>query len=58
MISEEACDSEDWSNDNENYLALNHRNKLHFTIYSDRKQLFKIVIIFHNISDFTVFSFK
>ncbi len=58
MISEEACDTEDWSNDAENSLAFNRRNKLHFTIYSDRKQLFKIVIIFHNISDFTVFSFK
>uniref|UniRef100_A0A8C2HVD6 Ankyrin repeat domain 46a n=1 Tax=Cyprinus carpio TaxID=7962 RepID=A0A8C2HVD6_CYPCA len=26
-----------------------HRNKLHFTIYSHRKQLFSNVIIFHNI---------
>ncbi len=46
MISEESCDTEDWSNDAEN-SALHHRNELHFTIYSNRKQLFKIVIIFH-----------
>jgi len=32
-------DTEDWSNDAEN-SALHHRNKLHFTIYSNRKQLF------------------
>ncbi len=35
--------------------ALYRRNKLHFKIYSNRKQLFKIVIIFHSITDFTVF---
>jgi len=53
MISEGPCDTEDWSND-----AENHRNKLHFKIYSDRKPIFEIVIIFHNISTqyyFTVF---
>ncbi len=43
-----SCDTEDWSNDAEN-SALHHRNKLHLKIYSDRKQLFSIVIIFHNI---------
>jgi len=37
VISEGSCDTEDWSND-----AENHRNKLHFTIYSHRKQLFCI----------------
>ncbi len=47
MISEWSRDTEDWSNDAEN-SALHHRNKLQFTIYSHRKQLFKIVIIFHN----------
>jgi len=31
-----------------------HRNKLHFKIYSNRNRLFEIVIIFHNISVFTV----
>jgi len=29
VISEGSCDTEDWSNDVEN-----HRNKLHFTVYS------------------------
>ncbi len=38
MISEGSCDTEDWSNDVEN-SALHHMNKLHFTIYSHRKQL-------------------
>ncbi len=41
------------SNDAEN-TAAHHSNKLHFKIYSNRKQLFKIVIIFHNIRVFTV----
>ncbi len=35
MISEESCDTEDWSND-----AENHRNTFHFKIYSNRKLLF------------------
>ncbi len=39
MISEESSDTEDWSNDAEN-SALHHRNKLHFKIYLNRKQLF------------------
>ncbi len=30
-ISEESCDTEDWSNDAEN-TALNHRNKFYFKI--------------------------
>ncbi len=47
MISEGSCDTEDWSNDAEN-TAAHHRNKLHFTIYSHRKQIFEIVIIFYN----------
>ncbi len=37
--------SEDWSNDAEN-SDFHHRNKLYFNIYSNRKQLFQIVIIF------------
>ncbi len=41
MISEGSCDTEDWSNDAEN-SALNHRNKLHFHICSNRKQLFSV----------------
>ncbi len=32
--------------------ALHHRNKVHFKIYSHRKQLLRI---FHNIIVFTVF---
>ncbi len=34
-----SCDTEDWSNDAEN-TAVHHRNKLHFIIYSHRKQIF------------------
>ncbi len=54
MISEGPCDIEYWSNDAEN-LALHHRNKLHFKW---QKQLFLIVIIFHNIIVFTLFLIK
>ncbi len=39
MISDGSCDTEDWSNDAEN-KEINYRNKLHFNIYSHRKQLF------------------
>ncbi len=39
MISEGSCDTEDWSNDAEN-SALHHRNKLHFKIYANRKNIF------------------
>ncbi len=34
-----SCDTEDWSNDAEN-TALHHRNKLHFTLYLNKKQLY------------------
>ncbi len=51
IISEGSCDTEDWRNDAEN-SALHHRNKLHFQIYYNRKQLFQIVIIFYNITVF------
>ncbi len=51
IISEGSWDTEDWSNDAEN-LALHHRNKWHFKIYSNRKQLFEIVIIFHKYYSF------
>ncbi len=57
MISEGSCDTEDWSNDAEN-SALHHKNKLHFQIYSNRKLLFQMVIIFHNNTVFTVFLIK
>ncbi len=33
-----------------------HRNKLHFKIYSNRKQFILIVIIFHNFTVFTLLS--
>jgi len=36
IISAGSCDTEDWSNDAVN-SAFDHRNKLHFTIYSHRK---------------------
>ncbi len=31
-------------------VMMHRRNKLHFKMYSNSKQLFKIVIIFHNIA--------
>jgi len=46
-IREGSCDTEDWSND-----AENHRNKLHFIIYSHREQMIYIIIIFNK---FTVY---
>ncbi len=39
-------------------LKIQLWNKLHYTIYSHRKQLFLIVIIFHNFTVFTVFLIK
>ncbi len=36
-------------------FSFDHRNKLYFNIYSHRKQLFKIVITFTNMTVFTVF---
>ncbi len=36
-ISEGSCNNEEWSNDAESF---DHRNILHFKIYSNRKQLF------------------
>ncbi len=53
MISEGSCDTEDWSNDAEN-TAAHHMNKLHFTIYSSRKHLFQMEVIFHNITVFVI----
>jgi len=38
MISEGSCDTEDWSIDDDKF-SFDHRNKLHFTIYSHRKQM-------------------
>ncbi len=56
MISEGSCDTEDWSNDAEN-SDLHRMNKLYLKKYSNRKKLFEMVIIFHNITVFTVFTF-
>ncbi len=39
MISEGSFDTEDWSNDAENSV-LHHKNKIHFKLYSNRKQIF------------------
>ncbi len=41
MISEGSCDTEDWSNDAEN-STLPSQNELHFQLYSNTKQLFKL----------------
>ncbi len=38
MTSDASYDTEDWSNDAEN-SGLHHKNKSHFNIYSNRKQL-------------------
>jgi len=45
IISEGSFDSKDWSFDAEN-SALHHKNKLHFKIYSKRKQFFFQIVIF------------
>jgi len=37
VISEGSCDTEDWSNDAK--FNFDHRNNLHFIIYSHREQL-------------------
>ncbi len=41
MISEESCDTEDWSNDAEN-TALHHWNKLHFKIIQILNSYFEL----------------
>ncbi len=46
MIFQRSRDTEDWSNAAKN-SALHHKNKLCYKIYSNRKQLFESVIIFH-----------
>ncbi len=48
MISDGLCDTGAWSNDVENSALITAINS--FTIYSHSKQLFKIVIVFHNIT--------
>ncbi len=51
MVSEGSCNTKDWSYDAKN-VALHHSNTLYFKINSHRKHLFKILIIFHNITVF------
>ncbi len=53
MISEGLCDTEDWSNDAGN-SALHHRNKLQFTIYSNKCRLgeyYSLSKIFKHLTD-------
>ncbi len=57
MISEGSCVTKDGSNDAEN-SDFHHRHKLHIKMYSYRKELFLIAVIFHNITVFTVFMIK
>ncbi len=45
-----------WSNDAEN-SALHHRNKLHFTLYLNKKTVILKCSIFHNISVFMYYYF-
>ncbi len=45
MISEGSCDTEVMMPKD-----LHQKNKLHFQIYSNSKQLFITVLIFHNIT--------
>jgi len=47
VIYEGSCDTEDWSNDDK--FSFDHRNKLHFTIYSHRKQMIYTGVIFLQI---------
>jgi len=55
MISEGSRDTGNLSKDAEN-SALHHRNQLYLKIYriQIKMQLFYIVIIFHNMTVFTV----
>ncbi len=54
MISEESCDTEDWSYD----ASASITEIITFTIYSHRNKLLEIVIIFHNIHISAVFLTK
>ncbi len=50
MISKRSCDTENWSNDEEN-SALHHRNNITFYNILKLKTFKKIfLIIFHNIA--------
>jgi len=43
-----SCDTEDWSNDDK--FSFDHRNKLHFNVYSHREQMIYTVILYHNFT--------
>ncbi len=49
MISKRSCDTENWSNDEEN-SALHHRNNITFYNVLKLKTFFFNLIIFHNIA--------
>ncbi len=42
MISEGSCDTEDWSSGCSKIQLCHYRNKWHLTIYSNRKQLYRL----------------
>ncbi len=56
MISEESCDTEDWSNDAENSALITGINYILF------KNIFYfyflMAVVFHNITDCTIFFIK
>ncbi len=56
MISKRSCDTENWSNDEEN-SALHHRNNIIFYNVLKLKTFFNL-IIFHNIAVFIYFFVK
>ncbi len=49
MFSKRSCDTENWSNDEEN-SALHHRNNITFYNVLKLKTFFFYLIIFHNIA--------
>ncbi len=53
MISEGSCDTEDWSNDAENSDLITEIN--YILKYIQIENSFFIVIIFYNITEFTVY---
>ncbi len=57
MISKRSCDTENWSNDEDN-SALHHRNNITFYNILKLKTFFKFVKIFHNIAFFFFFYFN
>ncbi len=54
MISEGSCDTEDWSNDAENSALITEINYI-LKYIQIVNSYYKLQIIFHNITVFTVF---